>query len=75
MSGVEKIAFPVLLGVRLDLDTGTELDKMALFERKRKSAFVRDLLVDSVQRYRRNPTYKRFIRQLEEQRLKAQTPK
>jgi predicted transcriptional regulator len=61
-----RIDYPALLSLKLDDDTDTELDSIALFERKTKSALVRDELVQLVQKYRRTPQYIRFKRQLAE---------
>jgi hypothetical protein len=65
-----KIDYPITFSLKLDVDTAMELDNIALYERKKKAALVRDQLVDMVQRYRRNPQYKLFLRKLHETEMK-----
>jgi len=60
-----RILYPLTLTLKIDEDTDSELETIAFFERMSKGAFIRTLLVDAVQRYRRNPQYLRFKRQLE----------
>lgn len=66
----EKMNYPVILGIRLDDDTDSELTKIGLFEKKKRGPLVRDILVETVQRYRRRPDYLKFIRQLEASKSK-----
>jgi len=60
-----KIHYPITVGVKIDHETREELDIIALFDRKKVGTWLRDLIVDAVKRYQRNPQYKRFKRDLE----------
>jgi len=60
------IRYPILVGAKIDYETREELDIIALFDRKKVGTWIRDLIVDAVKRYQRNPQYKRFKRELEE---------
>ena len=59
------VGYPYIVGVRVDEETREELDIIALFDRKKVSTWIRDLIVSAVKRYQRNPQYKRFKRELE----------
>lgn len=63
---VKKVSYPNINTVRLDDSTQRELDVLAVYERKRLGTLLRDLIIDKVQEYVRNPTYNRFKKQLEE---------
>ena len=56
--------YPVILTIRLDRETFVELDDIARYSRKRKSVFVRDVVIELVQRYRRNSDYRQFKKEL-----------
>lgn len=62
--------YPIVFGTRIDWETMNEIDDIALFDRKKPATWLRDLIVDAVKRYQRNPQYKKFKRDLEA-RLKA----
>jgi len=59
------VRYPVVFGTRIDWETMREIDDIALFDRKKPAAWLRDLIVDAVKRYQRNPQYKKFKRDLE----------
>lgn len=59
------IRFPITVGVKIDWETRKELDIIAFFDRKKVGTWIRDLIVDAVKRYQRNPQYKKFKRELE----------
>jgi len=50
--------------VWLDWETVKELNKIALFEREKRAPLCRRIIVEKIQVYRRNPAYKRFLKQL-----------
>ena len=60
-----QIRYPITVGVKVDPETREELDIIALFDRKKVGTWLRDLIVDAVKRYQRNPQYKKFKRDLE----------
>ena len=64
------IQYPVPQTVHLDWETRNELDIIALFERKKVGPLMRDVIIQKVQVYLRNPAYKRFKKQLEEEKEK-----
>jgi predicted transcriptional regulator len=59
------VTYDNVLTIKVDDDTNDELENMALFERKKKATFCRETLVQTVQKYRRNPQYLKFKKQLE----------
>lgn len=60
-----EIKFPLLISTRIDWETSRELDDIALFDHKKVGTWLRDLIVDAMKRYQRNPQYKKFKRDLE----------
>jgi len=66
----KQIHYPIPVATRIDELTWKELDDIALFDRKKVATWLRDLIVDAVKRYQRNPQYKRFQRELEEREKK-----
>jgi len=62
------VNFPITLSVKMDWETRKEIDKIALFEKKKPSTWARDVLLERVRTYQRNPQYKKFERQLDEMR-------
>lgn len=62
------IMYPVEMNVRLDWETLSMLDKIALFEREKRATMARRIIVEKVQVYERNPAFKRFLKQLEQQK-------
>lgn len=41
---------------------------MGLFERKKPAVLARDIILDKIQVYERYPAFKRFLKQLDEQK-------
>jgi len=67
LSSVENsVHFPCQLATKIDWETIHELEDIALYEKKRRATLVRDIILEKVRVYSRNPTYKRFKKQLEE---------
>ena len=67
MASVEKnVYFPCQLATKVDWETIRELEDIALYEKKRRATLVRDIILEKVRVYSRNPAYKRFKKQLEE---------
>jgi len=62
------VNFPITLSVKMDWDTRKTIDKIALFEKKKPSTWARDVILERIRTYERNPQYKKFERQLEEMR-------
>ena len=65
VSGKRTVRYPILVSTRVDWETYKEMQDIAFFERKKPATWIRDLIVDAVRRYQRNPQYKRFKRDLE----------
>lgn len=61
----QKLEYSRINSIRLDPDTDDELVDIALFERKKKAVLLRDIIVEKVRVYQRNPQYLRFKKQLE----------
>jgi len=59
------VNFPITLSVKMDWETRKAIDKIALFEKKKPSTWARDVLLERVRTYERNPQFKKFLRQLE----------
>ncbi|MBI4128392.1 MAG: hypothetical protein HY459_05010 [Parcubacteria group bacterium] len=51
------VTYPVTVGVRLDGDTWRELQTVATFEVKKVGTLVRDILIEEIRVYQRNPAY------------------
>jgi len=64
------IHYPIPQTIHIDWETRKELDIIALFERKKVGPLMRDIIIDKVKVYLRNPAYKRFKKQLEEEKEK-----
>ena len=60
---IRPVLFPILMSIKLDGQTRGEIDLIAVFERKKPAVLVRDILVEKVQVYERNPAYRRFLNQ------------
>jgi len=61
-----EIHYPILFSCRVDYRTRQEIEDIALFDRKKAGTWLRDLVVDAVKRYQRNPQYLKFKRDLEQ---------
>jgi plasmid stability protein len=69
-SAVNAVQYPLNLSVKIDWDIRKKLALIAAFEHKKPSALARDILVEKIQVYERNPAFKRFLKQLEAQSKK-----
>jgi hypothetical protein len=49
-----------------DWQTMKDLDLIAAYERKKRGPLMRDILVEKIRVYQRNPAFKRFLLQLRE---------
>lgn len=58
-----QIAHEIPVSVRFDYETLKELDLIALFERKKRAILCRDIIIEKIQVYNRNPAFKRFLKQ------------
>ena len=54
------------LTVWADHQTMKDLDLIAAYERKKRGPLMRDILVEKIRVYQRNPMFKRFLLQLRE---------
>jgi hypothetical protein len=61
------VKFNIPLTIKVDMDILRTLDIIALFEKKKRATLSRDILVEKIQVYGRNPAYKRFVKLLEGQ--------
>lgn len=64
------ITYPYEVSVRFDGDTLDLLDKVAMFERDKRATMARRIIVEKLQVYERNPAFKRFLKQLEQNKLR-----
>jgi hypothetical protein len=64
------ILYPYEVSVRFDGDTLDLLDKVAMFERDKRATMARRIIVEKLQVYERNPAFKRFLKQLEQNRVR-----
>jgi hypothetical protein len=48
------------------------LDVIALFEKERRATLIRNMLIEKIRVYERNPAFKRFKMQLEQRKKKVQ---
>jgi hypothetical protein len=58
--------FNVVLSIKIDMETHRKLEQIGLYERKKTSTLARDILVEKIHVYERNPAFKRFLKQLTE---------
>ncbi len=61
-----ELRFNLVLSVKIDWDISKMLDRIGLFEHKKTSTLARDILVEKIHVYERNPAFKHFLKQLEE---------
>jgi hypothetical protein len=71
---VPKIRHRIAITVRLDWESVMKFDNVAIYERKKRAELARDMLLEKLQVYDRNPVYKRFLKQLEQKREKSNDP-
>lgn len=64
------VHYPCQLATKVDWETIKELDDISLYEKKKRATLVRDIVLDKIKVYERNPAYKRFKNQLELMRQK-----
>ena len=57
--------FPYNKTVRLDGESVGEIEKIAMFERTHPTTWMRQVIIEKVRTYERNPQYKRFKKDLE----------
>lgn len=60
----ERVQYPIVFSIKLDLETRKEIDDISFFERKKPSTWARDVIVAAVRTYQRNPQYKAFRKRL-----------
>jgi hypothetical protein len=70
-SAVKSVQYPLNLSVKIDWDIRNKLDLIAAFEHKKPATLARDILVEKIRVYERNPAFKRFLKQLEAERGKV----
>lgn len=52
--------------VWMDWETRKELDLVAAYERKKRGPLMRDIIIEKIRVYQRNPSYKSFLKRLRE---------
>jgi hypothetical protein len=67
-SAVKTVQYPLNLSVKIDWDIRKKLHLIAAFEHKKPATLARDILVEKIRVYERNPAFKRFLKQLEAER-------
>jgi hypothetical protein len=60
------LQFNLVLSVKVDWPIHHMLEQIGLFEHKKTSTLARDILVEKIHVYDRNPAFKRFLKQLKE---------
>jgi hypothetical protein len=63
-----ELQFNLVLSVKVDWEIHRILEQIGLFEHKKPSTLARDILVEKIHVYERNPAFKRFLKQLEEKK-------
>lgn len=63
-----ELRFNLVLSVKVDWEISRMLDRIGLFEHKKPSTLAKDILVEKLHCYERNPAFKRFLKQLEEKK-------
>jgi hypothetical protein len=63
-----ELQFNVVLSIKIDMETHRKLEQIGLYERKKTSTLARDILIEKLHVYERNPAFKRFLKQLEEKK-------
>jgi hypothetical protein len=66
-SAVKTVQYPLNLSVKIDWDIRKKLHLIAAFEHKKPATLARDILIEKIRVYERNPAFKRFLKQLEAQ--------
>ena len=61
---VETVEHNVGVTVWLDKYSVRELDKISLFEKEKRAPLCRRIILEKIQVYLRNPTYLRWLKQL-----------
>lgn len=67
---VKTVKYPIGLSVKIDWEIREKLQLIAAFEHKKPSTLARDILVEKIRVYERNPAFKRFLKQLERSKEK-----
>lgn len=60
--------FNVPKTVRIDAEMDKDLQKIGLFKKKKPGTLMRDWIYEKIRTTKRNPEYKRWLRQLENRR-------
>jgi len=56
----------VNMTVWIDWQTRKELDLIAAYERKKRGPLMRDIIIEKIRCYERNPSFKSFLKRLRE---------
>lgn len=67
---IKNLRFPCQCATKVDLETLDALDDIALYEKMARATLVRNILIEKMRVYERNPAFKRFKALLEQQREK-----
>ena len=59
-SSVKKVLFTIPLTVKVDVEIYLMLGLIGDFEHKKRGTLARDILVEKIKVYERNPAFKRF---------------
>lgn len=62
---MRKVHFPIAFTVKINWEINKEIALIGLFENKKPSTWARDILVEKIHTYLRNPQYLKFKRQLQ----------
>ena len=68
------LRFNLVLSVKIDWELRQRLEQIALFEHMKPASLARNILVEKIHVYERNPAFKRFLKQLEEKKVRWPQP-
>ena len=62
------LRFNLVLSVKIDWELRQRLEQISLFEHMKPASLARNILVEKIHVYERNPAFKRFLKQLDEKK-------
>jgi len=70
ISQKSEVRYDITFSFRMDPDTKDALEKVALFEHVKVSELIRKCITTQILKYKRNPQFKAFLRELEKRGLR-----
>jgi len=62
---VKTVQYPLSFSIKIDWEIRNKLRLIAAFEHKKPATLARDIIVEKIRVYERNPAFKRFLKTLE----------